>query len=48
MKRAGVLLPGDHMKPDDESWHCFALSRHDRNTGKWDMDADPYRYRGNR
>jgi hypothetical protein len=30
---AGVLLPGDHMKVDDENWHCFTLSRYDRNTG---------------
>jgi hypothetical protein len=48
MKRAGVLLPGDRVKLDDESWHGFTLSRHDRNTGKWDMDADPSRHRGNR
>ena len=32
----GYYYRGDHMKLDDENWHCFTLSRYDRNTGKWD------------
>ena len=29
------------MKLDDENWHCFTLSRYDRNTGKWEMEKAP-------
>ena len=30
-----------HMKLDDENWHCFTLSRYDRNTGEWAMEKAP-------
>jgi len=26
------------MKPDEANWHCFTLSRYDRNTGGWAME----------
>ena len=29
---------GDHMKLDDQNWHCFTLSRYDRKTDKWAME----------
>ncbi len=29
------------MKLDDENRHCFTLSRHDRNTGKWELEKAP-------
>jgi adenylylsulfate reductase subunit A len=32
---------GDHMKLDDENWHCFTLSRCDRNSGEWAMEKAP-------
>ncbi len=32
---------GDHMKLDDENWHCFTLSRYDRNSGRWGMEKAP-------
>jgi adenylylsulfate reductase subunit A len=37
----GYYYRGDHMKLDDENWHCFTLSRYDRNTGKWAMEKAP-------
>jgi adenylylsulfate reductase subunit A len=37
----GYYYRGDHMKLDDDKWHCFTLSRYDRNTGKWDMEKAP-------
>src|SRR5438046_991572 len=37
----GYYYRGDHMKLDDENWHCFTLSRYDRNTGKWEMEKAP-------
>ena len=37
----GYYYRGDHMKLDDESWHCFTLSRYDRNTGKWELEKAP-------
>jgi adenylylsulfate reductase subunit A len=37
----GYYYRGDHMKLDDENWHCFTLSRYDRNTGKWGMEKAP-------
>jgi hypothetical protein len=29
----GYYYRGDHMKLDDENWHCFTLSQFDRHTG---------------
>jgi len=32
---------GAEMKLDDENWHCFTLSRYDRESGKWEMEKAP-------
>ena len=32
---------GDHMKQDDENWHCFTLSRYDRESEKWNLEKVP-------
>ena len=37
----GYYYRGDHMKLDDTNWHCFTLSRYDRNTGKWNLEKAP-------
>ncbi len=37
----GYYYRGDHMKLDDENWHCFTLSRYDRHSGKWEMEKTP-------
>jgi adenylylsulfate reductase, subunit A len=37
----GYYYRGDHMKLDDENWHCFTLSRYDRESGKWAMEKAP-------
>jgi adenylylsulfate reductase subunit A len=37
----GYYYRGDHMKLDDKDWHCFTLSRYDRQTGKWAMEKAP-------
>jgi len=37
----GYYYRGDHMKLDDENWHCFTLSRYDAETGKWTMEKAP-------
>ena len=37
----GYYYRGDHMKLDDANWHCFTLSRYDRDTGKWAMEKAP-------
>ena len=37
----GYYYRGDHMKLDDANWHCFTLSRYDRDTGKWAMKKAP-------
>jgi len=37
----GYYYRGDHMKLDDENWHCFTLSRYDRDTGHWDLEKAP-------
>jgi adenylylsulfate reductase subunit A len=29
---------GDYMKLDDQNWHCFALSRYQRDRGKWELE----------
>jgi adenylylsulfate reductase subunit A len=37
----GYYYRGDFMKLDDQNWHCFTLSRYDRDTGKWHMEKAP-------
>ena len=37
----GYYYRGDHMKLDDENWHCLTLSQRDRNTGEWMMEKAP-------
>jgi adenylylsulfate reductase subunit A len=37
----GYYYRGDHMKLDDKDWHCFTLSRYDRQTDKWAMEKAP-------
>ena len=34
----GYYYRGDHMKLDDQNWHCFTLSRYDRKSGEWTME----------
>jgi adenylylsulfate reductase subunit A len=37
----GYYYRGDHMKLNDEDWHCFTLSQYDRNTGDWELEKAP-------
>ena len=37
----GCLRRGDHMKLDDENWHCLTVSRRDPKTGKFSMEKVP-------
>lgn len=37
----GYYYCGDHMKLDDQNWHCFTLSRYDRASDSWDMEKAP-------
>jgi adenylylsulfate reductase subunit A len=37
----GYYYRGDHMKLDDNDWHCFTLSQYDRNTGEWELEKAP-------
>lgn len=37
----GYYYRGDHMKLDDENWHCLTLSRRDPETRKWTMEKAP-------
>ena len=37
----GYYYRGDHMKLDDENWHCLTLSQRDRDTGEWTMEKAP-------
>ena len=37
----GYYYRGDHMKLDDENWHCLTLSRCDPKTGKFTMEKAP-------
>jgi len=37
----GYYYRGDHMKLDDEKWHCFTLSRYERKSGEWTMEKAP-------
>jgi adenylylsulfate reductase subunit A len=37
----GYYYRGDHMKLDDQDWHCFTLSQYDRHSGTWEMEKAP-------
>jgi adenylylsulfate reductase subunit A len=37
----GYYYRGDHMKLDDDDWHCFAVSRCDRASDSWDLEKAP-------
>ena len=37
----GYYYRGDHMKLDDDNWHCLTLSRRDPKTGKFVMEKAP-------
>ena len=37
----GYYYRGDHMKLDDENWHCLTLSQRDRESGEWNMEKAP-------
>jgi adenylylsulfate reductase, subunit A len=37
----GYYYRADHPKLDDTDWHCFTLSRHDRESGTWAMEKAP-------
>jgi adenylylsulfate reductase subunit A len=37
----GYYYRGDHMKLDDENWHCLTLSQRDRESGEWKMEKAP-------
>jgi len=37
----GYYYRGDHMKLDDENWHCLTLSQRDQETGEWTMEKAP-------
>ena len=37
----GYYYRGDHMKLDDDNWHCLTVSRRDPKTGEWTMEKAP-------
>ncbi|MDH4020882.1 MAG: adenylyl-sulfate reductase subunit alpha [Xanthomonadales bacterium] len=37
----GYYYRGDHMKLDDDNWHCLTLSRRDPETREWTMEKAP-------
>ena len=37
----GYYYRGDHMKLDDENWHCLTVSRRDPKTGKFTLEKVP-------
>jgi len=37
----GYYYRADHPKLDDTDWHCFTLSRYDRESGEWSMEKAP-------
>ena len=37
----GYYYRGDHMKLDDDNWHCLTVSRKDPETGEWTMEKAP-------
>ena len=36
-----IIIRGDHMKLDDDNWHCLTVSRRDPKTGKFSMEKVP-------
>ena len=37
----GYYYRGDFPKLDDKDWHCFTLSRYDRESDSWDLEKAP-------
>jgi adenylylsulfate reductase subunit A len=37
----GYYYRADHPKLDDQDWHCFTLSRYDKDSGTWAMEKAP-------
>jgi adenylylsulfate reductase subunit A len=37
----GYYYRGDHMKLDDDNWHCLTLSHRDPDSGEWTMEKAP-------
>ncbi|MBT6273725.1 MAG: adenylylsulfate reductase subunit alpha, partial [Chromatiales bacterium] len=37
----GYYYRGDHMKLDDENWHCLTTSQRDRESGEWTLEKAP-------
>ena len=37
----GYYYRGDHMKLDDENWHCLTVSQRDPETGKFTLEKKP-------
>lgn len=37
----GYYYRGDHMKLNDDDWHCFTLSEYEAESGKWTMEKAP-------
>jgi succinate dehydrogenase/fumarate reductase flavoprotein subunit len=37
----GYYYRADHPRLDDTDWHCFTLSRYDRESGRWEMEKAP-------
>ena len=37
----GYYYRGDHMKLDDDNWHCLTVSRRDPETGKFSLEKVP-------
>ena len=37
----GYYYRADHPRLDDANWHCFTLSRYDRDTGEWELEKAP-------
>ena len=37
----GYYYRADHPRLDDADWHCFTLSRYDRDSGEWAMEKAP-------
>jgi adenylylsulfate reductase subunit A len=37
----GYYYRGDYPKLDDTNWHCFTLSRYDRQSGEWELEKAP-------
>jgi hypothetical protein len=37
----GYYYRGDHMKLDDENWHCLTVSKRDSESGKFEFEKKP-------